>query len=43
MSKIINGKRYILVDVIYDNDLIYDVWEDEQGHRIKIACGLRGF
>ena len=38
MSKKINGKIYFLVDVVFDNDLIYDIYEDEQGHRIKIPC-----
>ena len=36
MSKIINGKKYMLVDVIVENDLIYDIYEDEQGNRIKL-------
>ena len=36
MSKIIKGKKYILVDVIYDDDFVYDIYEDEQGNRIKI-------
>lgn len=38
MSKIINGKKYMLVDVIVIDDIIYDIYEDEQGHKIKIAC-----
>ena len=38
MSKMINGKRYMLVDVVFDDDLIYDIYEDEQGNRIKVAC-----
>ena len=41
MSKIINGKKYMLVDVIYDEDFIYDVYEDEQGHRIKVVYAER--
>ncbi len=36
MSKIINGKKYMLVDVIVIGDLIYDIYEDEQGNRIKL-------
>lgn len=36
MSKIINGKKYMLVDVLFDEDFIYDIYEDENGHRIKI-------
>lgn len=39
MSKIIKGKRYMLVDVIFDNDLIYDIYEDEEGNRIKVISG----
>lgn len=39
MSKMINGKRYMLVDVVFDNDLIYDIYEDEQGNQIKIISG----
>lgn len=37
MSKIINGKKYMLVDVIFDEDFIYDIYEDEQGNRVKIC------
>lgn len=40
MPKKINGKIYFLVDVIFDNDFIYDFYEDEQGHRIKIVSGF---
>ena len=40
MPKIIKGKKYFLVDVIFDNDFIYDVYEDEQGNRIKIVSGF---
>ena len=39
MSKIINGKKYMLVDVNFDNDFIYDIYEDEQGNKIKIISG----
>ena len=38
MSKKINGKIYMLVYVVVLDDLIYDIYEDEQGNRIKIAC-----
>jgi len=38
MSKIIKGKRYMLVDVICIDDIIYDIYEDEEGNRIKVAC-----
>lgn len=39
MSKIINGKKYMLVDVIVKNDFLYDVYEDEQGNRKYICFG----
>ncbi len=39
MSKIINGKKYMLVDVTFDRDFIYDIYEDEKGNRIKIISG----
>ena len=38
MSKIINGKRYMLVDVLIIDDLIYDIYEDEEGNKIKVVC-----
>ena len=38
MSKIINGKRYMLVDVLIIDDLIYDIYEDSDGNRIKVVC-----
>lgn len=38
MSKIINGKKYMLVDVIVIDDTIYDIYEDEEGHKVKVAC-----
>lgn len=39
MSKIINGKKYMLVDVIFDDELIYDIYEDEQGNQVKVVSG----
>ena len=39
MPKIINGKKYMLVDVIFDDEFIYDIYEDEKGHRIKLISG----
>lgn len=36
MSKIINGKKYMLVDVVVLEDFIYDIYEDEQGNKIKV-------
>lgn len=41
MSKVINGKRYMLVDVIFDDDFIYDIYEDEQGNKIKLVSDYR--
>ena len=39
MSKVINGKKYMLVDVTFDRDFIYDIYEDEKGNRIKVISG----
>lgn len=39
MAKIINGKKYYWVDTIFDDTLIYDIYEDEKGHRIKVISG----
>ena len=41
MARVIKGKTYYWVDTIYDDDLIYDVLEDEYGHRIKVISGYR--
>ena len=38
MSKIIHGIKYMLVDVIVIGDMIYDIYENEQGHKVKIPC-----
>ena len=38
MSKKINGKVYMLVDVIVRGGLIYEVYEDEKGSRKYIYC-----
>lgn len=38
MSKIIHGIRYTLIDVIVEDDMIYDIYENAQEHRIKIPC-----
>lgn len=29
------------VDVIFDDDLIYDIYEDKYGNRIAIPSGVR--
>lgn len=39
MAKIINGKRYYWVDTIFDDTLIYDIYEDDSGHRVKVISG----
>ena len=39
MAKIINGKKYYWVDTIFDDSLIYDIYEDENGSKIKIISG----
>ena len=41
MSKKINGRVYYLVDVIYDDELIYDVYEDSYGNQLMIPAGER--
>lgn len=28
----------MLVDVVCIDDIIYDIYEDEEGNRIKVAC-----
>ena len=38
MSKIINGKKYMLVDVVVIDDVIYDIYEDNNGNKIKVPC-----
>ena len=43
MSKIINGRIYYLVDIIYDDCFIYEVYEDEQGHKFKKRIDYRRF
>lgn len=39
MAKRINGKLYFWVDTIFDDFLIYDIYEDKNGKRIKIISG----
>ena len=41
MSRKINGVVYYLVDVIFDDELIYDVYEDKNGNRITVPSGTR--
>lgn len=39
MAKRINGKLYFWVDTIFDDYLIYDIYEDENGKKIKVISG----
>ena len=39
MSKKINGKTYWYVDTQYDDELIYDIYEDDKGHKVKVVVG----
>ena len=41
MSKKINGKVYFWVDVIYDDEMIYDVYEDRYGNQLVIPSEVR--
>lgn len=41
MAKKINGKIYFWVDTTYDDDLIYDVYEDRKGHRVLVPIDTR--
>ena len=38
MSKKIHGITYMLIDIIVIDEMIYEVYENEQGHKIKIPC-----
>lgn len=40
MAKKINGKIYYWVDTIFDDYMIYDIYEDERGNQIKIVSGV---
>lgn len=37
----INGKIYLWVDTQYDDDFIYDIYEDEYGNQIRRIVGTR--
>lgn len=39
MAKVINGITFYWVDTQFDDDLIYDIYEDESGNRIKVISG----
>lgn len=38
MYRIINGKKYMLVDVVELNGQIYEIYEDENGKQFKHYC-----
>lgn len=41
MAKKINGKVYWWVDTTFDDDMIYDIYEDDMGNKIAIPCDTR--
>ena len=41
MAKKINGRVYFWVDTIFDEDMIYDIYEDRCGHQIAIPIDTR--
>ena len=41
MARMYHGKLYYWVDTTYDNDFIYDILEDTEGHLIKVVVGYR--
>ena len=41
MPKIINGKKWFWVDTDFDDDFIYDIYEDEYGNQIRRIVGTR--
>ena len=40
MSIKIKGNVYYLVDVVFDEDMIYDIYEDRNGNMIKLPSGV---
>ena len=42
MAKKINGKIYYLVDMTYDDDIIYEIYEDKNGNQVVIPFDIRG-
>ena len=38
MSKKIHGITYMLIDVVVIGEMIYEIYENAQGHRVKIPC-----
>lgn len=41
MAKKINGKLYFWVDTIFDEDMIYDIYEDSYGNQVAIPIDTR--
>lgn len=39
MARVYKGKEYILVDVVFDDNFIYDILEDKSGNRVKVISG----
>jgi len=39
MSKKINGETWYWVDTVYDEDLIYDIYQNEQGETFYEVVG----
>lgn len=39
MSKKINGQVWYYVDTTYDDDLVYDIYENEQGETFYEVVG----
>ncbi len=37
----IKGKVYFLVDVVYDSDFVYEIYEDENGKRYRRRIDYR--
>ena len=42
MAKKINGKIYYLVDMTFDDDIIYEIYEDKYGNQVVIPFEVRG-
>lgn len=41
MSIKINGMTWYYVDTVYDDDLVYDIYENDLGEHIyKVVCSL---
>lgn len=39
MAKVIHGETYWYVDTIYDDDLIYDIYQNDRDEVVYIAIG----